>query len=396
MIEKCLIPFVAEVGEDDRFEELGILALQEKAEFVAGVFGIQLLFFSRFQFRPVEDEGEFVERWILSERAEEREDLSKVCRKFVLGGGGIPDDIGCILFQNGHLVLTGEMFVGIQSIAEREIAHGGAGVVEREIAQDGGIPVHREDAEKLTVAKVGTFDDDEPILIRLQIEQGRPGPGEEIHAANIRKHRRGCFFFRILHRQRLSGASGFGARSIGEFGEIFPEGGLLNGGVRIADGPGIQQQTGPRQEASWKYFCAASVQNIAVFLAERATGEVKRHQTGGVADEWLQRRLGAKGCEDIEIRQETTGEHMHPCVGPVVPNANGDVFRLSFHAKDLQAAVGGGFQRARFADEKISRELAIGHTHGHRPGRLTVLQIVVPGLQILQHQIPGLDRGGFV
>ena len=206
---------------------------------MAGVFGIQLLFFRRIELRPVEDEGEFVERGILAERAEEREDLPQVRRDFVLGRGGILDDIGRIFFENGHLILSREMAVGIQSIAEREIAHGGVCLVEREIAQDRRISVHCEDAEKLTVAEVRAFDDDETILVRFQIEKGGAGAGEEVHAANIGRHRRGCFFSRILHRHGLSSASGFGGRTVAELGEILPEGSLLNRGVRISDGPGI-------------------------------------------------------------------------------------------------------------------------------------------------------------
>jgi hypothetical protein len=104
---------------------------------MARIFGKALELFLRVERRPVEDEAEFFERWVVRERAQQRENAVEVVVNLESRAQGIIDNERLVLRQEADFIAARKVGLGVETVRQAQVARPHRLIRQRHFAIDG-------------------------------------------------------------------------------------------------------------------------------------------------------------------------------------------------------------------------------------------------------------------
>ena len=386
VVQVRLVLLVPQVRLDDLPEEVRVAAEQEEVQLVAGVLGVELALLLVLQRRPLHDEAELPQRRIAAQRHVQRVDLGEAVVGFLLRTRDVGQHQRLALAEDADLLLLGEVLLGVQRLRQAEFSRLHVDFRQRNLPEDRVLGIDREHVHVMVRAHVGERNRHDPVGIGRQVDQHGGGIAEEVQVGQV------------VRLDLAAGAREPASRRAARLAAVAaPESaafaGALLARIRLADGPGVQQQPRTLQHVARELRRVLAFEDVAVLIADLPPGHVDRQRPP------QQPHAGLDVARHHPVVQRVGGQvprshHVHAGELRGVLQADGDVVLVGRHRLDLQRAGVADLQPSLDVHHVGALLLARSQLDVDRRVAPLDQQRVIAGRQVLDHDEAVADLQG--
>ena len=387
LVQEGLVEFVGEEGAHDLPEERRVLLVEEEVQLVARVLLVELEPAGARQVRPLQEERELLQRRVLRERGEQLERLGERVEDLDLGRGDVERYLAA---RGDELDLPGlrEVLVLGEGLGQRAGARREPRLVPRDRLVDCLRAVDRENVDVLALAEVGERDAHDAVGVRRQVRE-QPGTFGQV----VEVGRRGRAAFEALELLLL--AVGASAASTAPTPAEAAAGAAAEADrrvPRVLQRDPVEQQRGPLEHVARVLRGVASIEDVAVLLAQLAAGVVGTREPVEQDHRRAGRAAAAEAREQVLGRNVARGDEVHARRRRRVGEADEHRFAVRLDLDDVQRRLRARRQRAVAPDQVAPVARAARDAHVDLLAGRVHRQLVVAGFEPAQLQEPSRDR----
>ena len=272
-VDELFFFFVGQIRLDRGFEKLGILLEQEKMQLVARAGLIGLRFFVGRECGPLGHGAKRREIFrVAAECRVERGDPRQAVIHLEPRARDIRDDERAPFRHERDLLALREVDLRVEPLREPKVKVFGLGLRKIDKPACGVCTIDGDDRDALPRAEFFPLDLDDAVVIRGDVDEHRRGVGEEVEIGERNADRRRVGTTTSPSRELARSGPRVATKRLAFRGH-------LGVGLRLADGPRVQDQARPLEHVARKFCRELPIDDVAKLVANVATRFVLRNRS---------------------------------------------------------------------------------------------------------------------